>query len=83
MFSQTIEAFYQTLKAEIEHLIEEAMGQKAKVSVYGKTIMIFLPDRIKTYPMTVRVENITRKANAEAIAKIYAQRVVEDILQGE
>lgn len=83
MSSEIAEIFYRTLSVEIAKLIEETMGQRVKVSVYGRTIMIFFSDRIRTHPVTVKVDNITRKSDAEAIAKIYAQRVVEYLMQEE
>jgi len=83
MSSDIAETFYSTLKDEVENLLNELTGKQVRVSVYGRTIMVSLPDRIKIHTIPVKVDNITRKADAVAVAKMYAQRVVEDILQGE
>jgi len=79
MDSDIVETFNNTLKEQIQKLIEFEYGLKPKVSVYGKAIFIFLDNKVITRIMDIKLDNIKNINTAIILAKMYSSKIVESM----
>jgi len=79
MENEIIEIFNNTLKEQIQKLIEFEYGLNAKVSVYGKAIFIFLENKVITKIMDIKLDNIKNTNTAIILAKMYSTKILESM----
>jgi len=79
MQNDIVEIFNNTLKEQIQKLIEFEYGIKPKISVYGKAIFIFLDNKIITRIMDIKLDNIKNINTAIILAKMYSTKIVESM----
>jgi len=79
MDNEITEIFNNTIKEQIQKLIEFEYGLKPKVSVYGKAIFIFLDNKIISRVMDIKLDNIKNINTAIILARMYATKIVESM----
>jgi len=79
MQNDIVEIFNNTLREQIQKLIEFEYGIKPKISVYGKAIFIFLDNKIITRIMDIKLDNIKNINTAIILAKMYSTKILESM----
>jgi len=79
MQNEIIETFNNTIKEQIQKLIEFEYGIKPKVSVYGKAIFVFLDNKIISRIMDIKLDNIKNINTAIILARMYSTKIVESM----